>query len=152
MGIYDLCKPILSIEERSHRWLKYHLLHAHSVEFYCKDSKMKIIDVSNPLRVNRLPDNSVILLSQGNYSEHGFKIKKVELRLYLEKTDEKLGPFSLITSFVETDKGTIEMIYEEGYIGLNPLEKIKEFLILNLRISGIILRSIISLESYQKSS
>ena len=115
-------------------------------------SKMKIIDVSNPLRVNRLPDNSVTLLSQGNYSEHGFKIKNVELRLYLEKTDEKLGPFSLITSFVETDKGTIEMTYEEGYIGLNPLEKIKEFLILNLGISGIILRSIISLESYQKSS
>jgi len=113
---------------------------------------MKIIDVSNPLRVNRLPDHSVTLLSKGNYSEHGFKIKNVELRLYLEKTDEKLGPFSLITSFVETDKGTIEMIYEEGYIGLNPLEKIKEFLILNLGISGIILRSIISLESYQKSS
>ena len=115
------------------------------------NNKMKIIDVSNPLRVNRLPDNSVILLSQGTYSEHGFKIKKVELRLYLEKTDEKLGPFSLITSFVETDKDAIEMTYEEGYLGLNSLEKAKDFLILNIGISGIILRSIISLESYQKS-
>ena len=115
------------------------------------DNKMKIIDVSNSLRVNRLPDNSVTLLSQGNYSEHGFVIKKVEIRLYLEKTDEKLGPFSLITSFVETDKGTIEMTYEEGYLGLNSLEKAKDFLILNIGISGIILRSIISLESYQKS-
>ena len=112
---------------------------------------MKIVDVSNPLRVNRLPDNSVTLLSQGTYSEHGFKIKKVDLRLYLEKTDEKLGPFSLITSFVETDKGTIEMIYDEGYLGLNSLKKAKDFLILNIGISGIILRSIISLESYQKS-
>ena len=112
---------------------------------------MKIIDVSNSLRVNRLPDNSVTLLSQGNYSEHGFVIKKVEIRLYLEKTDEKLGPFSLITSFVETDKGTIEMTYEEGHIGLNPLEKAKDFLVLNLGISGIILRSIISLKSSLKS-
>ena len=112
---------------------------------------MKIVDVSNPLRVNRLPDNSVTLLSQGTYSEHGFKIKKVDLRLYLEKTDEKLGPFSLITSFVETDKDAIEMTYEEGYLGLNSLEKAKDFLILNIGISGIILRSIISLESYQKS-
>jgi len=112
---------------------------------------MKIIDVSNPLRVNRSPDDSVTLLSQGTYSEHGFKIKKVDLRLYLEKTDEILGPFSLITSFVETDKGTIEMIYDEGYLGLNSLEKAKDFLILNIGISGIILRSIISLESYQNS-
>lgn len=113
---------------------------------------MKIIDVSNPIRVNRLPDNSVKLLSQGNYSEHGFKIKNVELRLYFEKTDTTLGPFSLITSFVETDRGTVEMTYDEGYLGLNPLEKIKEFLILNLGISGIIFRSIISLESYKKSN
>ena len=112
---------------------------------------MKIIDVSNPVRVNRSPDQSIILFSQANYSDHGFKIKKVELRLYLEKTDEKLGPFSLITSFVETDKGTIEMTYEEGHIGLNPLEKAKDFLVLNLGISGIILRSIISLKSSLKS-
>ena len=49
---------------------------------------MKIIDVSNPVRVNRSPDQSIILFSQANYSDHGFKIKKVELRLYLEKTDE----------------------------------------------------------------
>jgi hypothetical protein len=113
---------------------------------------MKIVDISNPKRVDRLPDYSINLLSQGNYSEHGFKIKNVELRLYHEKTDTTLGPFSLITSFVETDRGTVEMTYEEGYLGQNPLEKIKEFLILNLGISGIIFRSIISLESYQKSN
>ncbi len=113
---------------------------------------MKVIDVSNPIRVDRLPDNSVKLFSQGNYSEHGFKIKNVELRLYLEKTDTTHEPFSLVTSFVETDKGTVEMTYDEGYLGLNPLEKIKDFLILNLGISGIIFRSIISLESYQKSN
>ena len=112
---------------------------------------MKIIDLPNPERINRLPDKSTILFSEKNYSEHGFKIKKVELRLFIEKIDEKLGPYSLITSFVDTDKGSIEMIYEEGYHGMNSLERSKDFLISSLGISGLILRSLIALESALKN-
>ncbi len=74
-----------------------------------------------------------------------FKILKVELRLYVERTDEHLGDFSLITSFVETDKGTVEMIYDEGYRGADSLKRASEFLTSNLGISGLILRSVISL-------
>lgn len=112
---------------------------------------MKIIDIPNQERVNRIPDQSVTLFSEQNYSDHGFRIQKVELRLYVEKTDEHLGPYSLITSFVDTDKGTIEMIYDEGYRGINPLESIKELLVKNLGISGLILRSIITLEAELKT-
>ena len=112
---------------------------------------MNIIDLPNPERINRLPDKSTILFSEKNYSEHGFKIKKVELRLFIEKIDEKLGPYSLITSFVDTDKGSIEMIYEEGYHGMNSLERSKDFLISSLGISGLILRSLIALESALKN-
>ncbi|HSG74385.1 MAG TPA: hypothetical protein VLA01_04225 [Nitrosopumilaceae archaeon] len=108
---------------------------------------MKVIDIPNPERINRLPDRSTILFSEKNYSEHGIEIKKLELRLFIEKTDENLGPYSLITSFMDTDKGSIEMIYEEGYQGMNSLERSKEFLISNLGISGLILRSVIALES-----
>jgi len=110
-------------------------------------SKMKIIDLPNPERVNRLPDKSTVLFSEKNYSEHGFEIKKVELRLFIEKIDEKLGPYSLITSLIDTDKGTIEMVYEEGYNGTKSLERSKDFLVSNLGISGLILRSVIALES-----
>ena len=112
---------------------------------------INIIDINEPKRVNRSPDNFVTLFSSENYLEHGFHIHKVELRHYLEKTDETLGTFSLITSFVETDKGSIEMKYDEGYLGKNSLDKAKEFLISNLGVSGIILRSIISLESALKN-
>ena len=108
---------------------------------------MKIIDLPTPERVNRLPDKSTILFSEKNYSEHGFKIKKVELRLFIEKTDETLGPYSLITCFIDTDKGSIEMLYEEGYHGENSLERSKDFLVSSLGISGVILRSTIALES-----
>lgn len=106
---------------------------------------MDIVDLHDPQRVNRPPDKTQVLFSSGGFMQDEFKISKVELRLYLEKTDETLGDFSLITSFVETDKGTVEMIYDEGYRGADPLKRASEFLTSNLGISGLILRSVISL-------
>jgi len=111
---------------------------------------MKFIDIGNPERITRSPDSTATLFSEGSYSDHDFIIKKVELRLFVEKNDEKLGPYSLITSLVDTDKGSIEMLYDEGYLGENSLEKAREFLISNLGMSGLILRSIISLKSALK--
>ena len=108
---------------------------------------MKIIDLLNPERVNRKPDHVEILFSSGNFEEQGFLVNRVELRLYIEKTEDKLGPFSLITSFVQTDKGTIEMIYDEGFRGDDSLNRAVKFLISNLGLSALILRSIIALKS-----
>lgn len=106
---------------------------------------MNVIDLHNPQRVNKIPDDVKVLFSSGNFIQDEFKISRVELRLYNEKTDEKLGVYSLITSFVETDKGTIEMIYDEGFRGDESLQRATEFLTANLGVSGLILRSIISL-------
>jgi hypothetical protein len=85
-------------------------------------------------------------LSSGGFKDQEFLIKRVELRLYVEKIDETLGKFSLITSFVETDKGTVEMIYDEGYRGENSLNRTVKFLISNLGLSSLILRSVITLK------
>ncbi len=106
---------------------------------------MIIVDLHDPQRVNKIPDDTTVLLSSGDFNQEGFTISKVELRLYNEKIDEKLGTYSLITSFVETDKGSVEMIYDEGFRGKEPLLRASEFLTSNLGISGLILRSIISL-------
>ena len=108
---------------------------------------MKIIDMHNPDRVNKNPDQSEIIFNSGDYLEQGFLINKVELRLYIEHIDGQLGPYSLITSFVQTDKGSVEMIYDEGYRGEDSLNRTVNFLISNLGLSGLILRSIISLKS-----
>lgn len=108
---------------------------------------MNIIDIHNPKRVNRKPDQIEILFNSGKFEEQGFIVKHVELRLYVEHTDKKLGQFSLITSFVQTDKGTVEMIYDEGYRGENSLNRAVKFLISNLGLSALILRSIITLQS-----
>ena len=106
---------------------------------------MNIVDLHDPKRVDRTPDEVNVLLSSGNFIQDEFKISKVELRLYSEQTDEKLGVFSLITSFVETDKGTVEMIYDEGFRGVGSLLRASKFLTSNLGLSGLILRSVISL-------
>jgi len=106
---------------------------------------MHKVDLHDPSRVAKTPDAIQILFSSGNFTQDDFVISKVELRLYNERTDKKLGQYSLITSFVDTNKGSVEMIYDEGYRGESPLLRASEFLKSNLGISGLILRSIISL-------
>jgi hypothetical protein len=113
---------------------------------------MNIVDLHNPKRVDRTPDEVNVLLSSGNFIQDEFKISKVELRLYSEQIDEKLGVFSLITSFVETDMGSVEMIYDEGFRGEKSLVRASEFLTSNLGISGLILRSVIALREKSKLS
>jgi len=107
---------------------------------------LEIIEL-DPERIKKKPDQSETLFSSGDYFEQGFMVTKVELHLYVEHTDKKLGPYSLITSFVQTNKGSVEMIYDEGYRGEDFLNRTVKFLISNLGLSGLILRSIISLKS-----
>ena len=107
---------------------------------------MKYVDIADPKRVDRSPDKIIQVLSDGTTVEKGYKIKNIQLRLYTEKNDKKLGPYSLITSLVETDKGSVEMVYDEGFRGNNALERSSKFLTDNLGISGLILRSLIFLD------
>jgi len=107
---------------------------------------MKYIDIIDSSRVDRSPDKIIQILSDGTTVEKGYKIINIQLRLYTEKNDEKLGQYSLITSLAETDKGSVEMIYDEGFRGNNALEKSSKFLTESLGISGLILRSLIFLD------
>lgn len=109
---------------------------------------MDIVDLHDPSRVSRIPDEVKELLS-GKFVQDEFTVTKVELRLYNEKVDEKLGVYSLITSFVQADLGSVEMIYDEGFRGENSLTRAVEFLTSNLGISGLILRSVIALRGKQ---
>ena len=107
---------------------------------------MKHIDISSPDRVKRNPDKTIQLLRNGPITQNGYNIESIQLRLYMEKIDKKLGQYSLITSLVETDKGSVEMIYDEGYRGNNALETSSKFLTENLGIASLILRSLIFLD------
>ena len=107
---------------------------------------MRYIDIPNPKRVDRNPDKIIELLSNGSITEKGYVIKNIQLRLYIEKHDKKLGQYSLITSLIETDKGSVEMIYDEGYRGNDALETSSKFLTEHLGISSLTLRSLIFLD------
>ena len=109
------------------------------------NNDMDIIDLHDPSRVNRSPDDVKILLDNGNFVQDEFTISQIELRFYQEKIDEKLGPYSLITSFVKTNRGTIEMIYDEGFLGSDALSRAYKFLTTNLGLSALVLRSVISI-------
>ena len=52
---------------------------------------MKVVDVISPERVNRAPDKTIVLLSSGSFVEQGLTVKRVQLNLYIQKKDEKLG-------------------------------------------------------------
>ncbi|MGI0018765.1 MAG: hypothetical protein ACREA1_08645 [Nitrosotalea sp.] len=106
----------------------------------------KVIEVVDPERINRIPDKTIVLMSGGNFLEQGHVVKNVSLNLYIQKKDEKLGPFSLITVLVETDKGLVEMTYDEGYRGVNAIEEAATFLTSHIGISGLILRSVMQLD------
>ncbi len=106
----------------------------------------KVIEVANPERIDRAPDKTIVLISGGKFLEQGHIVKSVILNLYIQKKDDTLGPYSLITALVETDKGIIEMTYDEGWRGANAIEEATAFLTSHLGISGLILRSIIQLD------
>ena len=109
------------------------------------NNDMDIIDLHDPSRVNRNPDDVKILLDNGDFVQDEFTISQIELRFYQEKIDEKLGPYSLITSFVKTNRGTIEMIYDEGFLGSDALSRAFGFITTNLGLSALVLRSVISI-------
>ncbi len=94
-----------------------------------------------------IPHKQVILLTSGNYQEQGFLVKRIELRLYLEKGDRQRGPFSTITAYIETDKGPIELVLEEGYGGYFALEETAAYLTSHPILSGIILRAVLLLKN-----
>ena len=108
---------------------------------------MKIIDVAEPSKINREPDEIISLIQNGKSIEDGFQIQKVEMRSYKQAIDKNLGTFTILTAYVETDKGSIEILYDEGYRGETALNDSVKFLTENLGLSSLILRCTISLKN-----
>jgi hypothetical protein len=108
---------------------------------------MKFVDVADSKRIEKEPDNRNVIFSDGKITQDGVEIKQIELLQYKIKTDENLGEYSVITALVDTDQGQIEILYDEGYRGDDALNESANMLIQNLGLSGLILRSLISLKN-----
>ena len=111
---------------------------------------MNIIDISNLERIDKKPSRKMILLSNGETMQNGFKIKTLELRLYTNVHQNESSSHSIITAYLETDDHSIETLYDEGSLDDNALDKSTELLTNSLGLSGLILRLIISLENTLK--
>jgi hypothetical protein len=108
---------------------------------------MKFVDITDPQRIESKPNNRSIIFSDGTIVQDGVTIKQIELLQYKIKTDQNLGEYSIITALVDTDQGQIEILYDEGYRGNDALNESVNMLIQNLGLSGLILRSLISLKN-----
>ena len=110
------------------------------------DSKISRYNVDSFL--GSISNQKIALLSNGDVIQNGFKIIKLELRLYHDYLSVTGAPInSIITAYLETENHSIEAIYDEGNLGIDDLEKSIKLLTNNLGISGLILRLIISLEN-----
>ena len=109
------------------------------------DSKISRYNVDSFL--GSISNQKIALLSNGDVIQNGFKIIKLELRLYFNTITQKSTRNSIITAYLETENHSIESIYDEGDLGIDELEKSTKLLTNNLGLSGLILRLIISLEN-----
>ena len=92
-------------------------------------------------------ERSITLLSNGKNEYHGYIISHIEIRQHVQKYDQILGEYSLITIRIETNKGSIELKYDEGFRGNNALEELLLFYTQYTGFAGLINRALIELQS-----
>ena len=108
---------------------------------------MKYVDVPDSKRIQCEPNSHVVILSDGKIKQDDVQINQIKLLQYKIKIDKNLGEYSIITAVIDTDQGEIEILYDEGYRGNNALNESANMLVQNLGLSGLILRSFISLKN-----
>ncbi len=104
---------------------------------------IKIIDVSDPELLSNGP-SEIFPLLKNELKFREYLIKKIELRYYdIQKNGKSI---SLITTFVDTDKGSVEMTFDKDS-RYESLDSAGKMLLEQLGLSSLILRCIFSLES-----
>lgn len=97
-----------------------------------------------PGRIRGPAAKSQVLMA-GSMQNQGFTIKKIEMRQHVERTDKDLGDYSLLTVIVETDRGSIEMKYDEGFRGPDAFESAVKMLTQYAGLASLINRALIAL-------
>ena len=105
---------------------------------------MKKTDIEEG-RIKNPPDDATVLF-EGNMQSQGHTITRIELRQYVERTDEKLGDYSLLTALIQTANGTVEMKYDEGFRGNDALKSAATLLQQYVGLASLINRALIELQ------
>ena len=107
--------------------------------------KKKVIDIDSRI-TKRDPDKSLTLLANGKTENQGYIIEHIELRQYIENIDPFLGNYSLLTVLIKTDKGEVEMKYDEGFRGIDVIESAAVMLTQYAGLASLINRALIELQ------
>lgn len=107
-----------------------------------------ILDIKTDVersRISNAPLRKVVLLDGGSLSVDNVSIERIELRLYRERFDKSKGFYSLITVYLKSSKGEIELKFDEGFKGSDPLQEISIILMRHIGLESIINRTLIAL-------
>lgn len=96
------------------------------------------------LRISSAPTDRVILFEDDSFSVNSVSIERVELRQYLEGSDKERGYYSLITAYLKSSEGEIELKFDEGFKGRDPLPEISVILMRYVGLESLINRLLIA--------
>ena len=96
-------------------------------------------------RLSREPIDKTVLF-EGVFLPAGqVYIERVELRHYQEKLDVNKGFYSLITVYLKSSKGEVELKFDEGFKGNDPLPELSLILMKYIGLESLINRLLIAL-------
>ncbi len=96
------------------------------------------------LRLANAPINKVVLFEGVLLSVENISIERVELRHYREGLDKEKGIYSLITVYLKSTKGEVELKFDEGFKGKDPLPEISLILKRYVGLESLINRLLIA--------
>lgn len=105
---------------------------------------MEIVDVADENILARPPDDKITIL-QNPCTLADVRVDRIELRLY--QTAQEGGLYHVIVACIWMGGHTIQMTYDEGYRGADPLRRAADFVTYNMGISSMITRARIALEA-----
>ena len=99
------------------------------------------------LRISKAPTARVFLFEGASTErDDDILIERVELRHYQEGLDKEKGAYSLITAYLKSSKGEIELKFDEGFKGKDPLPEISLNLKIHIGLEQLINRLLIALD------
>jgi hypothetical protein len=97
-------------------------------------------------RLSKEPIEKVVLFEGVTLSVDKVSIERVELRHYRERLDVQKGFYSLITVYLKSSKGEIELKFDEGFKGNDPLPEVSLILMKYVGLESLLNRLMIALD------
>lgn len=97
-------------------------------------------------RLSKEPIGKVVLFEGATLSIDKVSIERVELRHYRERLDVQKGFYSLITVYLKSSKGEIELKFDEGFKGNDPLPELSLILMKYVGLESLLNRLMIALD------